>query len=158
MHKLSWVIRKVRSRPLGTLVEMSSLSGAAKQNQKIHSILLSIKKLKPCEQLKCKILCWNVWSIVNSVKLHKFLDYLDDNGIDICCITETWFSTLKGVHTKSIRDAGYHIIHCVRDQIRGRGTTIVYKNDTKSFSGQASATKYFSFEYSYKSFSYKNRS
>ena len=95
----------------------------------------------------CFILSWNVRSILSEEKLSKFLTFIDDQHAHICCITETWFDTLNGVHTKSIKDAGFEVFHCFRTHCRGGGVAILYK---KTFSVKrcgASVSEFSSLEF-----------
>ena len=92
---------------------------------------------------------WNVWSILNSEKLDSFLQVLDDNGIHIACITETWFDSRNGKFTSTIKNAGYDLVHSYRENKRGGGTAVIYKNNLLIKKGESSASKYESFEFSY---------
>ena len=94
-------------------------------------------------------MAWNVWSILNAKKLHNMLQVLEDNDVQIGCITETWFDSIKGVFTTTIKEAGYGIVHDVREDKRGGGTAIIYKDKLKAKPGKASCTRFQSFEYSY---------
>ena len=97
----------------------------------------------------CKIMVWNVWSVLNAEKLRNMLQVLEDNDIQIGCITETWFDSIKGVFTTAIKEAGYKLVHDVREDKRGGGTAIIYKDKLKVKPGKASSTRFQSFEYSY---------
>ena len=77
----------------------------------------------------CKLISWNLWSIKDKYKLANFLQVLEDNEISIACICETWFSREKGPFNKSIKDAGYQIIHSFREEKRGGGTAIIRKSE-----------------------------
>ena len=99
--------------------------------------------------LMCEILVWNVWSILNEEKLRNVLQIFEDNNIQIGCITETWFDSEKGKFTGIIKEAGYGIKHSYREDKRGGGTAIIYKENLKVKPGQASSSKYQSFEYTY---------
>ena len=88
-------------------------------------------------------------SILDELKLHTFLNFVEDKQVDICCITETWFQSMSGKHTKDIKDAGFKIIHSVRENKGGGGTAILYKKVFKICNGESSVSKYSSFEYSY---------
>ena len=92
---------------------------------------------------------WNVWSILNPVKLKNVLQTLEDNDIQIACITETWFDADKGTFTSTIKDEGYKILHSPRTDKRGGGTAIIYKENLKVKEGAASSSKYQSLEFSY---------
>ena len=97
----------------------------------------------------CNILVWNVWSILNPEKLRGVLQVLEDNQIQIACITETWFDSNKGIFTSTIKEEGYNIIHSHRDNKRGGGTAVIYKENLKVKRGEASSSKYQSYEFSY---------
>ena len=92
---------------------------------------------------------WNVWSILNPEKLQSLLQVLEDNNIQIGCINETWFDSHKGVFTTAIKNAGYGIAHSFREEKRGGGTAIIYKNNLKVKPGKTSSTRFESFEFSY---------
>ena len=94
------------------------------------------------------MLCWNVWSILNDEKRNNVLQVLEDYKIHIACITETWFDAKNGKFTADIREAGYEIVHDFRDGQRGGGTAILYKNNLNAKPGEASSSKYGSFEFS----------
>ena len=91
----------------------------------------------------CKLLSWNLWSIKDKYKLANFLQVLEDNEISIACICETWFNREKGTFTKSIKDAGYQIIHSFREEKRGGGTAIIFKENLSIKKGSSSSDKYF---------------
>ena len=92
---------------------------------------------------------WNVWSILNAEKLRNMLQVLEDNEIHIACITETWFDSIKGTFTTAIKEAGFEIVHDAREDKRGGGTAIIYKEKLKVKPGKASCTRFQSFEFSY---------
>ena len=77
------------------------------------------------------------------------MQVLDDNDIQIACLCETWFDSDNGKYTKAIKDAGYEIKHCCRKNKGGGGTAIIYNSSLKVKPGDASESKYESFEYSY---------
>ena len=70
-------------------------------------------------------MCWNLRSILNKYKLASTLQYLNDNKIMIACLTETWFDTMNGAFSKSIKNSGYEIFHSFQDDERGDGTAIL---------------------------------
>ena len=92
---------------------------------------------------------WNVWSILNSEKLDSFLQVLEDNGIHIACITETWFDSRNGKFISTIKSGGYDIVHSRKENKRGGGTAIMYRNNFQIKRGESSASKNESFEFSY---------
>ena len=85
---------------------------------------------------------WNVWSILKENKLNNVLQVFEDIDIQIACICETWFDSSNGKFTTSIREAGY-------DNMRGGGTLVIYKKTLKVKRGEASTSKFQSFEFSY---------
>ena len=94
-------------------------------------------------------MCWNVWSILNEFKLSNFLQVIEDHDIHIACICETWFDSLTGKHTSEIKRAGFDIIHAHRATKAGGGTAVMYRNTLNVKKGEASSSKYSSFEYSF---------
>ena len=92
---------------------------------------------------------WNLHSLLNEVKLQSVVQVLEDNDIHIACLYETWFDSNNGKYTKVIKDAGYEIKHCYRKNKGGGGTAIIYNKSLKVKPGDASESKYESFEYSY---------
>ena len=99
--------------------------------------------------LSCNILAWNVWSILNKEKLSNLLQIIEDKDIHIACLTETWFDAINGQFTAVIKEAGFKIVHDVRTDKQGGGTAILDKEKLKVKRGQASSSKYESFEFSY---------
>ena len=97
----------------------------------------------------CKIIMWNVRSILKDLKLNNFLQLLEDNDIQVACLCETWFDSQNGTFTATIKAAGYEILHGNRDDNRGGGTAILYRKTMKVKRGEASTSKYKSFEYSH---------
>ena len=91
---------------------------------------------------------WNVWSILNDVKLSQFLHIIEDRNVHIACITETWFDSSNGKFTATVKEAGYGIVHCFREKKRGGGTAVMYKKEFKVKPGDESSSKYESFEFS----------
>ena len=95
----------------------------------------------------CKFLCWNVWSILSQHKLILFIDFLNENGIDIACVCETWFYASNGIFTSIIRDAGYDIHHAYREDKSGGGVAIIFKPTLRILFHSASTVKFVSFEF-----------
>ena len=62
----------------------------------------------------CKILCWNVWSMMNDEKRNNIMQTLVDKDIQVACITETWFDSKNGKFTADIKEAGYELTHGFR--------------------------------------------
>ena len=99
--------------------------------------------------LKCKVMSWNLLSLLNENNLSTFLQTLEDNNIQIACICETWLNAKNGKFTSTIKDSGYEIIHAYRENKRGGGTAILYKKTLKVKQGEASSSEFSSFEYCY---------
>ena len=97
----------------------------------------------------CNIMQWNVWSIMNEEKLSNVLQVFEDNNIQIGCLTETWFDAAKGKFSSTIKEAGYNIKHSHREDKRGGGTAIIYRDNMKIKPGKASSSTYKSFEFTY---------
>ena len=97
---------------------MSSLHGNAEQGEEDHPILSKKLAASHLSESSYSIMSWNVWSILNSEKLDSFLQVLEDNGIHIACITETWFDSRNGKFTSTIKNAGYDIVHSYREKKR----------------------------------------
>ena len=89
--------------------------------------------------------------MLSDEKCNNVLQVLEDNNIQVACISETWFDSKNGKFTKSIKEAGYELIHDFKEE-RGGGTAILYKNVIKIKPGEASSSKYISFEFSYITF------
>ena len=94
-------------------------------------------------------MCWNVWSMLNETKLSNILQIFEDNDIKIACICETWFDREYGKFTTAIKEAGFKVRHGFRDEKGGGGVAIIYRNYLRCKPGEASTTKYLSFEYSF---------
>lgn len=72
---------------------------------------------------------WNARSLNN--KLDNFTSLLEDADIEVAAITETWFASQHNNSTAIIRDKGYSISHLNRDDRRGGGVALIYKNNFK---------------------------
>ena len=127
---------------------MSVIFRATKQSEEEHTILCKKLQLKLSSK-NCLVMCWNVWSVLNDTKLENLLQILDDKDIGIACITETWFDTKTGKFSRAIRNHGYEPHHAFRENKRGGGAAIIYKKKLMVKEGEASASHYSSFEYSY---------
>ena len=70
---------------------------------------------------------WNVRSLGNNLKHHFVQQTLEDQNIDIACITETWLSPDFGQdHTLSeIKNFGFNISSTSRKGRRGGGVAIL---------------------------------
>ena len=88
-------------------------------------------------------------SILNSEKLDKVLQFIQDNDISIACLSETWFDAQSGIFTAKIKENGFDIKHAHRDDRRGGGVAILYRDGIKMKPGEGSTTKYLSFEFIY---------
>ena len=78
--------------------------------------------MKP--RIQCSV--WNVGSINN--KVIEVMTVIADNGDDVVLITETWLRSDKNSMTATVKDFGYNLIHCIRDdpdRERGRGVGIL---------------------------------
>ena len=87
--------------------------------------------------------------MLSEFKCNNVLQILEDNDIQIACICESWFDSKEGKFSQSIKEAGYELIHGFREDIRGGGTAILYKNTLNAKPGEASSSNYSSFEYSF---------
>ena len=96
----------------------------------------------------CKILHWNVWSILEKRKFLLYFQILNDNQIDIALVNETWFQSEKGLFSKRAKDSGYNVFHAFRENKRGGGVAIFYKNTLSIKDLNASTSLYSSFEFS----------
>ena len=85
--------------------------------------------------------------MLDEKKLRCILQILNDQKISIACICETWFDAQKGTFTKTIKDAGYDLIHANREDKRGGGVAIMFNKSLKIKPGEASSIKFISFEY-----------
>lgn len=82
-------------------------------------------------------------------KLRNLLQYIEDMNIEIACICETWFDAQTGRHTTIIKQEGFQIVHANREEKRGGGVAIIYKEQSRVKKGEASSEKYPSFEFVY---------
>ena len=97
------------------------------------------------------MLVWNVWSIAEAKKLQNFLKIINDLDVGVACICETWFTNDKGKFSHTIKENGYELYHDFRPK-RGGGVAIIYKKDLVVTRGEASCSKFHSFEYVYVTF------
>ena len=96
------------------------------------------------------MISWNLRSLLaDEKKLANLLQVFEDNDIQVACLCETWFDRQNGPFTATIKAAGFEIKHASREEKRGGGAAILYKNTMDIKPGEASASKYSSFEYSY---------
>ena len=108
---------------------MSLIFRPTEETEEIYTILSKKLATKCSSKFCCKMLCWNVRSILNDEKRNNVLQVLEDYQIQIACITETWFDSKNGKFTADIKEAGYELAHDFRDGQRGGGTAILYKNN-----------------------------
>ena len=94
-----------------------------------------------------QIVCWNVRSLLNKKKLKNFLQIIEDRKIDFACINETWFDSLKGPLSIYFKEFGYLMYHSVREDQRGGGVAIIYKDKLMVKPGRCSCSEYSSFEF-----------
>ena len=96
------------------------------------------------------MILWNLRSLLaDEKKLANLLQVFEDNDIQVACLCETWFDRQNGPFTATIKAAGFEIKHASREEKRGGRAAILYKNTMDIKPGEASASKYSSFEYSY---------
>ena len=79
--------------------------------------------------------------------MQNFLNIIEDAKVDLACVCETWFDSKNGSFSKMIRDAGYKLHHAYRQEKRGGGVAIMYKEKLAVKEEDASTSKYISFEY-----------
>jgi len=91
---------------------------------------------------------WNVRSLSNNLKHHFVQQTLEDESIDVACITETWLSPEFGQdHTVSeIKNFGFNVSLTSRKGRRGGGVAIFVKNNL-NFSALKFNRAYTSFEW-----------
>ena len=68
--------------------------------------------------------------------------------LDASLASETWFTNDKGKFSHTIKEKGFELYHDFRPK-RGGEVAIIYKNDLLITKGEASCSKYKSFEYVY---------
>ena len=96
--------------------------------------------MNPNHEIKC--LVWNPRSLNN--KIETFIQYLEDNDIDIAAVSETWLASLNNYITGYLRERGYNIHHYHRDAKKGGGVSIISSNTISR--EQTKTYKYKSFE------------
>ena len=69
---------------------------------------------------------------------------MEDNDINICCISETWLQTQNNTITAKLKESGYTIYHFNRISKRGGGVAILLKCNYKTKFEKS--LKYVSFE------------
>ena len=70
--------------------------------------------------------CFNAQSMCNKVR--GVLELLNDKRIDICCITETWFTSKEDTRFAEIREAGFDVLNTPR---KGRGGGVAFVFNTE---------------------------
>ena len=72
-----------------------------------------------------KVMLLNVRSLANNLKLHFILQTIEDNNIDITCVTESWLNEGHD-HTLAILNMfGYDLSHTIRSNKRGGAVVLV---------------------------------
>ena len=97
----------------------------------------------PCnENSKYSTLCLlNARSIRNKAELIK--DYVLEQNIDICAITETWLSVNDTITTGDITPDGYQFLHVDRPERVGGGVAILCKKSVKPMAKKSPTFKSF---------------
>ena len=111
---------------------------------------LVVKKLDQTNNMsisRTTLMLWNVCSIANEDKLCNFLQIIQDFQANLVCVNETWFSGKKGRFSHQIKEAGYMIYHSCREDKRGGGVAVIYKEGLDLKPIETSVTKFSSFEY-----------
>ena len=92
-------------------------------------------------------MCWNVWSVLSEEKLTNCLQILEDHEISIACLSESWFDAKTGPFSNIIKNAGFKLHHAYRENKKGGGVAILFKNNMSVKEGEESTSEYTSFEY-----------
>ena len=79
-------------------------------------------------------LLWNACSLQN--KLDVFTALLEDEDLDIAAVTETWMSAQQNNITAELRDKGYQIYHFNREERKGGGVALIFRDNFKFLSGK----------------------
>ena len=66
----------------------------------------------------------NTRSVRNKAPFVK--DYIDDHGIDIVALTETWLS--DGEVVDELTNGGYNLVHLPRKNRRGGGVGLLFRS------------------------------
>jgi len=72
---------------------------------------------------------------------------LQDEKVDIACITETWLTDQANFVTSAIKSYGYNIIHTYRADTRGGGTAVIYHSSLKVATANLRGHSFQTFEY-----------
>ena len=59
------------------------------------------------------------------------MEFLIDNNVSICFLTETWLTENNNSTTAIIKSYGFNILHVFRDNTKGGGVGIVFKKELK---------------------------
>ena len=89
---------------------------------------LGRKIIKFSEKKNLAFAVVNTQSICN--KVNEFLHHILENGIDVCCVTETWLENNNPKHEQiraDLRVSGYGFIDVTRNFKTGGGTGIIFK-------------------------------
>ena len=133
------ILRPFRGKRAGLLQSRcwDVISGINKDN------LIQVKKVED-KNIYLTVGCVNVRSIRN--KSADFIDNINNDGYDVCLITETWLSEMDDVKVVEATPHGYCFIHFPRKDKIGGGTGIVCKETMKPKLIKAGESS--SFEYS----------
>ena len=71
------------------------------------------------QSIQVNCILWNPQSLVN--KIHDFIQILEDNGINIALLCETWFKSQNNHVTALLKEAGFNISHYNRPVEKGGG-------------------------------------
>ena len=90
-----------------------------------------------CEKPQIKLCCLNARSVRN--KAEEIAEYICENGIDVCAITETWLSERAATEDKivlgNLTPTGYRLFHVPRaktqNKARGGGVAVLYRDHLK---------------------------
>ena len=74
-------------------------------------------------------LLFNPRSLNNKVDI--LMGFLEDKGIDIAAICETWITGHCTPTTAAIKSYGYSIVHNFRANRKGGGTALIFKSSLK---------------------------
>ena len=70
---------------------------------------------------KLTVGCFNAQSMCNKVR--GVIELLQDRKVDICCVTETWFTSNESARFAEIHDCGFDVINVPR---KGRGGGVAF--------------------------------
>ena len=90
-------------------------------------------------------------------KADKVLEIINDNKIDIACITETWLSSENNSTTSIVKSFGYSITHFYTENCRGTGVAIIFKNTVNVKPYNKFSSMFDSFQYRGVEISAKNQ-